>query len=286
MAEDDEKPLAPGLYIVGTPIGNLADITFRAIEVLKQADAIACEDTRHSRKLLDHYGIATRTISYHEHNEAERAAELVERLKVGERVALISDAGTPAISDPGYRIVRAAVEAGARIFPIPGPVAFAAALAASGLPTDQFSFRGFLPARRGERRTVLESVVDSEATEIFYEAPHRLVETLEDVVKTLGAERPIVIARELTKIHEEFIRDSAAEVLERLRSNASIKGEIVLLIGKAGRRAKDRPLDLNSRIGALMVEGVDEKTALKQVAKEAGLSRDELFRELQRNRKR
>ena len=286
MAEDDAKPLAPGLYIVATPIGNLADITFRAVEVLKFADVIACEDTRHSRKLLDHYGVATATVSYHEHNEAERAAELAERLKGGERVALVSDAGTPAISDPGYRIVRAAVEAGVRVFPIPGPVAFAAALAASGLPTDQFSFRGFLPARRGERRTVLESLIDSEATEIFYEAPHRLIESIEDVVAMMGAARPVVIARELTKVHEEFVRGSAAEVLERLRNQPSIKGEIVILIGKATRGAEGRPQDLSSRLATLMVAGVDEKTALKQLAKEIGLSRDELFRELQRTRRR
>lgn len=286
MAEDDAKPLAPGLYIVATPIGNLADITFRAIEVLKHCDLIACEDTRHSRKLLDHYGIATPTISYHEHNESERAAELAQRLRAGERVALISDAGTPAISDPGYRIVRAAVQAGVCVFPVPGPVAFAAALVASGLPTDQFAFRGFLPARRGERRTILESLIDSEATQIFYEAPHRLLETLEDVVRILSTNRPIVVARELTKVHEEFVRGGAAEVVEQIKQQTSTKGEIVLLIGKAARRSRGKTQELGSRLTALIADAVDEKTALKQLAKQAGLSRDELFRELQRHRKR
>lgn len=284
--EADAKPLAPGLYVVATPIGNLDDITVRAISVLKQADVIACEDTRHSRKLLDHYGISTSTISYHEHNEGERAAELIERLQRGERIALISDAGTPGISDPGYRVVRAAVERGIAVIPVPGAVAFAAALAASGLPTDQFAFRGFLPARRGERRSALELIAASEATEIFYEAPHRLIESLEDVVHTLGADRPIVIARELTKVHEEFVRGSAAEVLDKVRQQTSVKGEIVLLIGKAVRRTLGAARDLNARLLSLMAEGVPEKAALKQLAKEAGLSRDELFRELQRSRKR
>jgi 16S rRNA (cytidine1402-2'-O)-methyltransferase len=282
----DAKPLAPGLYIVATPIGNLGDMTLRAISVLKQVDVIACEDTRHTRNLLDHYGIPTATISYHEHNEGERAAELIARLQQGERIALVSDAGTPAISDPGYRVVSAAAEAGIRIIPLPGPVAFATALAASGLPTDEFSFRGFLPARRGERRTALEFIAGSGATEIFYEAPHRLIESLEDVVHILGPERPVVIARELTKVHEEFVRGPAAEVLERFRQQAAVKGEIVLLIGKAMRMVHSKSRDLNSRLDALMADGLDEKGALKQLAKEAGLSRDELFRELQRSRKR
>lgn len=280
----DDAPLAPGLYVVGTPIGNLEDITLRALRVLKQADVIACEDTRHTRKLLEHYGITTATTSYHEHNEAERAAELVERLKTGARVALVSDAGMPGISDPGYRVVRAAIEAGIGIVPAPGPAAFVAALAASGLPTDEFSFRGFLPARSGERRTALETIRESQATEVFYEAPHRLVQAMEDVVSTLGGERPVVIARELTKIHEEFLRGSAGEVLAQLRGRDAIKGEIVLLIGKATKSA--RPVrDVGARLREIMSDGTDEKSALKRMAKETGLSRDELFRELQRRRR-
>src|SRR5437762_7187704 len=203
-AERTDNTLAPGLYLVGTPIGNLDDITLRALRVLKEADLIACEDTRQTQKLLSHYGIEKPTVSYHEHNEAERAAELVARLEQGERIALVSDAGMPGISDPGYRVVALAVERGITVAPIPGAVAFASALAASGLATDAFRFNGFLPAKSGQRKETLESVRTSTVTEIFYEAPHRLLDSLRDVVAALGDERPVVVARELTKIHEEF----------------------------------------------------------------------------------
>ncbi|MGH9555564.1 MAG: 16S rRNA (cytidine(1402)-2'-O)-methyltransferase, partial [Terriglobales bacterium] len=208
---------SPVLYVVATPIGNLEDITLRALRVLKEADLIACEDTRHTRKLLDHYGITTATISYHEHNEAERAAELVEKLNTGTRIALVTDAGMPGVSDPGYRVIALAIRHKISVVPVPGASAVVAALAASGLPTDSFRFAGFLPAKQGQRRKALEQVRDSGSTEVFYETPHRLVECMEDVVEVLGPQRPVVIAREITKLHEEFLRGPAAEVLAALK---------------------------------------------------------------------
>src|SRR2546423_13031749 len=203
--------LAPGLYLVGTPIGNLEDITLRALRVLKEADLIACEDTRQTQKLLNHYGISTRTISYHEHNEMTRAPELVLDLERGARVALVTDAGMPGISDPGYRLISLAVRHHVPVVPIPGASAFLAALVASGLPAASFRFSGFLPPKRGQRRKMIESIKLSPRTQVFYEAPHRVKEAVEDIVEVLGAERHIVLAREATKIHEEFLRGRASE---------------------------------------------------------------------------
>src|SRR5678816_2680865 len=213
---EESSTLAPGLYLVGTPIGNLEDITLRALRILKEADVIACEDTRQTQKLLHHYSIKTKTVSYHEHNEMTRAAELVLDLERGARVALVTDAGMPGISDPGFRLITLAIRHRVSVVPIPGASAYLAALVASGLPTDSFRFSGFLPAKRGERRTILESIKASPRTQVFYEAPHRLVETVEDIVDVLGPERHIVIAREVTKLHEEFLRGRAEEVLETL----------------------------------------------------------------------
>src|SRR5580765_1834326 len=195
--------LAPGLYVVATPIGNLEDITLRALRILKEVDLIACEDTRHTQKLLNHYGITTRTVSYHEHNEASRAEELVQQLKRGLRVALVTDAGMPGISDPGYRVIVFAIENDVPVIPIPGASAFVAALAASGLPTDSFEFRGFLPAKHGQRKQSLENIRNSVLTQVFYEAPHRVKQTIADIAEMLGIKRQIVIARELTKVHEQ-----------------------------------------------------------------------------------
>src|SRR5207247_9102812 len=189
--ERTDNALAPGLYLVGTPIGNLDDITLRALRVLKEADLIACEDTRQTQKLLNHYGISTRTISYHEHNEMTRAPELVLDLERGGRVALVTDAGMPGISDPGFRLISLAIRHRVPVVPIPGASAFLAALVASGLPTDTFRFSGFLPAKRGQRREVLESIKLSPRTQVFYEAPHRVTATLPDVVQILAAERHI-----------------------------------------------------------------------------------------------
>src|ERR1700693_4060645 len=230
---DASRTLAPGLYLVATPIGNLEDITLRALHVLKQADLVACEDPRQTQKLLTHYGLPTRTISYHEHNEMTRAAELVVELEQGARIALVTDAGMPGISDPGYRLISLAIRHRVPVVPIPGASAFLAALVASGMPTDSFRFSGFLPAKRGERRVALEAIKTSPRTQVFYEAPHRLVEAVEDVVEVLGAGRHVVIAREVTKLHEEFLRGRSSEVLENLKARAAVKGEITLLIGKA-----------------------------------------------------
>jgi 16S rRNA (cytidine1402-2'-O)-methyltransferase len=274
------------LYIVGTPIGNLEDITYRAVRVLREAELIACEDTRHTRKLLDHYGIEGKLVSYHEHNEAERAQELVHKLLDGVDVAQVSDAGMPGISDPGFRVITLAIEHGIPVVPVPGPSALLAALSASGLPTDAFEFRGFLPAKSGQRRTALEEVRSAEHTVIFYEAPHRIHEAIDDVVAVLGSERPMVIARELTKVHEEFLRGTAGELANQIH-NRDVKGEITILIGKAvAGQSANVELDLGTRLKEIMREqNVDEKAALKVLAKERGVSKSEVYREVQRGLK-
>jgi 16S rRNA (cytidine1402-2'-O)-methyltransferase len=273
------------LYLVGTPIGNLEDITLRALRVLKEADLIACEDTRHTMLLLDHYGVDKPTVSYHEHNELTRAAELIVRLEQGESIAMVSDAGMPGVSDPGYRLVALAVRHHIKVVPVPGASAFLSALVASGLPTDSFRFSGFLPSKQGARRTLLESIRDSQRTQIFYEAPHRIVEALQDVVELLGTDRHVVVAREVTKLHEEFLRGHAGAVLATLKKRGDVKGEITLLIGKAEdvAQVKTDNKSVGARVRELMqVESLDEKAALKQAAKEFGLSKSEAYRELQR----
>ena len=279
--------LAPGLYLVGTPIGNLEDITLRAVRVLKEADQIACEDTRQTQKLLNHYSITTRTVSYHEHNELTRAPEIVLDLEGGARVALVTDAGMPGISDPGYRLITLAIRHHVPVVPIPGASAFLAALVASGLPTDSFRFNGFLPAKSGQRRQVLESVGASPRTQVFYEAPHRVKETVGDVVATLGPDRQIVIAREVTKIHEEFLRGRAGDILGILNARGDIKGEITLLIGKPedGQQKVAGGVSVRQRLKQIMAEEkLDEKAALKKIAKEMGVSKSEAYRELQRSK--
>jgi len=269
----------PGiLYLVATPIGNLEDITHRAVRVLHEADLIACEDTRQTRKLLDHYGISRPTISYHEHNEAGRAAELASRLAAGARIALVSDAGMPLVSDPGYRLVRAAIEMGVRVEPLPGPSAALAAVAASGLPTDAFYFGGFLPSKPGQRAKVLEALADQHATLIFYEAPHRLLEALETIERVLGP-RPVVVARELTKIHEEFLRGRVGDVLAQLAARDAIKGEITLLIGRAPAPPPD-DTPVEEAVARLMAAGSPRMDAIKQVARQRGLSKREVYDQL------
>ena len=279
----------PALYLVATPIGNLEDITLRALRVLKEVDQIACEDTRQTQKLLNHYGITTRTLSYHEHNEMTRAAELVKDLQEGTSVALVTDAGMPGISDPGFRLISLAIRHHLPVVPIPGASAFLAALVASGLPTDSFRFGGFLPPKSGERRAALEAVKASPCTQVFYEAPHRMIEALAEVVEILGPGRHLVIAREVTKLHEEFLRGRAGEVLETLKSRERVKGEITLLIGKAEEgeaRAPEPPrVSVRQRVEQIMAdEKLDEKAALKKVAKERGVSKSEAYRELQRSK--
>jgi 16S rRNA (cytidine1402-2'-O)-methyltransferase len=289
MTEEAKIP-GPALYLVGTPIGNLEDITLRALRVLKEVDVIACEDTRQTQKLLNHFAITTRTTSYHEHNEMTKSAELVKEMQEGASVALVTDAGMPGISDPGYRLITLAIRHHVPVVPVPGASAFLAALVASGLPTDSFRFSGFLPGKRGERRAALEAVKSSPRTQVFYEAPHRIVEALEDVVELLGEARHVVVAREVTKLHEEFLRGRAVEVLANLKAREAVKGEITLLIGKAEEDARGGAdalvrLSVRQRVEQIMAEEkIDEKAALKRVAKERGVSKSEAYREMQRSR--
>ena len=265
---------------MGTPIGNLEDITFRAVRVLKEADLIACEDTRQTRKLLDRYGIGKPTVSYHEHNEAQRSPELIAKLLNGTSVALVSDAGMPLISDPGYRLVRAAIDSGIRVESVPGASAVLTALAASGLATDSFYFGGFLPAKSGQRLRALEALRDETATLIFYEAPHRIVDTLAAVEQALG-DPPVVVARELTKIHEEFLRGTAAEIRATLAARESVKGEITLLIGKrAGAAEDDTPLA--EAVDACVAQGMSRMEAVKAVAHRRGLPKRAVYGELEK----
>lgn len=271
------------LYLVGTPIGNLEDITLRALRVLKEADLIACEDTRQTQKLLNHYGIRKRLVSYHEHNELTRAAELVIELEQGARVALVSDAGMPLISDPGHRLVGMCLRHGVPVVPVPGPSAFVAALAASGLPVEEFHFIGFLPAKSGERSKALERLAGESRTLVFYEAPHRLLETLRDAHDVLG-DRRAAIARELTKMHEEILRDTLQRLIAQVQARAP-RGEITLLIGPptepAGAALRATNVSLRARVEEIMREqGVDQKAALKQAAKERGISKRTAYQEL------
>jgi 16S rRNA (cytidine1402-2'-O)-methyltransferase len=295
-AHDD--PIAPGLYLVATPIGNLEDITLRALRVLRSADRIACEDTRQTAKLLNHFGISTPTVSYHLHNETGRAEELLQFLKDGARIALVSDAGTPAIADPGAELVAKAIAAGIAVYPIPGASAVLTALVASGLSTERFAFHGFLPSKSGQRRSTLErlraelSAANNPAdepstTHILYETPHRILEALEDIAVALGPTHRIVLARELTKLHEEFLRGPVSEVFATLRQRPTIRGEIVLLLDGTLTTAAAQPTQksLADEVSTLIRSGLSEKDALKQVAKSRGLGKSEAYREWQRTSK-
>lgn len=274
--------MSAALYLIATPIGNLEDITLRALRVLREeVDRIACEDTRHSRKLLDHYGISKPLVSYHDHNESDRTVELLGALRGGERIALISDAGTPLISDPGYRLAAAAAAEGIAVIPIPGPSALLAALCAGGLPTDTFVFGGFLPAKQGQRRKVLEQWAATPATLVFHEAPHRIVETLEDIAAMLG-DRAVVVARELTKLHEEFVRGPATEVAKKLRESGP-RGEITLLIGRAGERPPD-DTPLAEAVERVMATGLERMEAIKFVARERGLAKRDVYQAVEAER--
>ncbi|MFZ0633592.1 MAG: 16S rRNA (cytidine(1402)-2'-O)-methyltransferase [Acidobacteriaceae bacterium] len=287
-----DEPLAPGLYLVSTPIGNLEDITLRALRVLRSVDRIACEDTRQTRKLLDRYEISTPTISSHEHNEAARSRQLIEELRVGARIAVVSDAGTPGISDPGMVLAAAAIAAGIAVYPIPGSSAALAALVASGLDTERFLFFGFLPSKAGARRTAVEKLAattSQQTTIVFYEAPHRIAETLGDFQFIWGPACRVVLARELTKIHEEFVRGTIAEIRVQIAGRPSLRGEMVLLVEAppftpAGAAAST---SLVAQLAELArSEQLSEKDALKRIARERGVSKSELWRELQRERAR
>jgi 16S rRNA (cytidine1402-2'-O)-methyltransferase len=283
----------PGtLFIVATPIGNLEDITQRALRVLREVDLVACEDTRHTRKLLNHFGIDQKTISYHEHNERERAEELCDLIGSGKSVALVSDAGTPLINDPGYRIVTAAIERGFSVAPVPGPAAFIAALGASGLATGEFFFGGFLPARANARQAKLEELRSISATLVFYEAPHRIAAALKDAAEVLGKRRAVV-ARELTKLHEEFVRGTLNELVEHFSKAGTARGEMVLVISGEAQASSVSNLEqtstelLAARVNELEREGLNSKDALKRAARELGIKRAEAYRIMtaQKNRR-
>jgi len=301
LVSNDQAPLAPGLYLVATPIGNLGDITLRALDVLRRVDRIACEDTRQTQKLLNHFEITTQTVSCHEHNEHQRAAELIAALKAGGRIAVVSDAGMPGISDPGSELAAAAIAAGVPVIPIPGANAALSALVASGLPTGEFHFVGFLPEKAGARRTKLEILAEEvqragcARTLVLYEAPHRILETLADLESVWGPQLLVVVARELTKIHEEFLRGTVAEARQELASRDRIRGEITLLVearpSTRGQGAGSASEKISERLARMQAEAgpnvkIDEKEALKRLAKELGQSKSELYRELQRERAR
>ncbi|MCW5959785.1 MAG: 16S rRNA (cytidine(1402)-2'-O)-methyltransferase [Pyrinomonadaceae bacterium] len=268
------------LYLVATPIGNLGDITYRAVEILRTVDLIACEDTRRSGILLKHLNIKNRLISYHEHNELQRSEELIKLIQSGRSVAIISDAGTPGISDPSFRIIEKAHEIGASVIPIPGAVAFVCAAVVSGLPTDSIFFGGFLPSRKGERRKRLAEISNIPATILFYEAPHRVGKSLLDCFEILG-NRKCAVVRELTKIHEEIIRGDL-ETLSARFAKEKLRGEIVLVIARSTTGAKILPgsLSLPERVNELESENIDRKSALKIAAKEFGLSKSEAYRQM------
>lgn len=284
MPAEVEAKMPGTLYLVATPIGNLQDITLRALEVLRTADVIACEDTRHTRKLLTHFRISSHVVSYHEHNERERAEQLVDRLIAGEAVALVSDAGTPGIADPGFRIVRRAIEAGVDVIAVPGAVAFVNAAIASGIATDSIFFGGFLPSKKGERRKRLEEVRDIPATLAFYEAPHRLAKSLADCAEVLG-DREAAVARELTKLHEEIARGTLAELAKKVTETA-VKGEIVLVIERDTHEIRPSTTAMIAdRVTELEAQGIESKAALKKAAKEFGVSKSEAYRQVKVKRR-
>jgi 16S rRNA (cytidine1402-2'-O)-methyltransferase len=267
----------PGtLYVVATPIGNLEDITLRAIRVLKEVDLIAAEDTRHTQSLLGHYGIRSPLTSYHEHNERVKARQLVDRLERGESVALVSDAGSPAISDPGFHLVREAVRAKIPVVPVPGASALAAVLSASGLPIDRFAFEGFLPAKKRERREKLQSLREEARTLVFYEAPHRLKESLSDIHSALGP-REIVLAREVTKLHEEFIRGPITDVIARVRDQ-EVRGEMTLVVSGSSGEAAPSAETLQADIRKLQADGLRVKEIAEILGEQYGYSKKEIYR--------
>jgi len=267
----------PGaLYIVATPIGNLEDITLRALRILKEVDLIAAEDTRHTRKLLDHYGIDKPLTSCHEHNEKTKARDLVARLERGENVALVSDAGTPTLSDPGYRLVRQAVEAGVNVVPVPGPSALTAALGASGLPTDRFVFEGFLPAKKGERRKRLNKLREETRTLVFYEAPHRIKESLADLLEILG-DRELVLGREITKVYEEFIRGRLSEVIVQAE-HRELRGEITLVVTGVEQESAPGEDRIKTEIRKLQRKGLRVKEIAEVLGEKFSYPKREVYR--------
>jgi len=266
------------LYIVATPIGNLEDITLRAVRMLKEADLIAAEDTRHTRHLLDRYSIDTQLTSYHDHNKEEKAPVLVSRMLDGKNVALVSDAGTPGISDPGYFLINLAIEQNIPVVPIPGATAAIAALSISGLPTDSFAFEGFLPAKQHARQKRLQELSTEERTLIFYEAPHKIIKTVEDMLEIFG-DRQAVITRELTKIHEETIRGMLSDILKRLQTG-TIKGEFTILVHGVSAEPRKKDIDTAAYLKNLMLHrGMTKKDAVVAAAEELGLPKRIVYQE-------
>lgn len=276
MSEAQGTVNAGTLYVVATPIGNLEDITYRAVRTLKEVDLIAAEDTRHSRKLLAHFGIKKTLISYHDHNERQRQEELLKRLLAGEKLALISDAGTPCIADPGYRLIASCHAAGITVVPIPGPSALITALSAAGVNTDRFAFEGYLPQRAKARADLLRKLVGEQRTLVFYETPHRLAATLNDLVEIMGGGQPLVVARELTKLYEEFFRGTAAEAVRRFAQEPA-RGELVLILSPGSEGPQMNVRDALRRL--LSESDLSRREAVKLIAREYGLPSSEVYRE-------
>lgn len=275
LTSDDS--LEAGLYICPTPIGNLEDITIRVLKVLALADIVAAEDTRHSIRLLNHYGIRKKLVSYHEHNLKKRGPEIIEEIRAGKAVALVSDAGMPGISDPGADILRLCVDAALKVVVLPGPTASVTALVASGLRTDRFTFWGFPERQGGRRKDQLEAMLDQEGTAILYESPHRIESTLKDLLEA-GGDRPVVLAREITKRYEEYLRGNLTEVIARI-AERPLKGEMVLLFeGSPGRNTPE--VDEEGRLKQLIEEGLPKKEIARILAKETGKSRNEIYQSL------
>ena len=270
------------LYVVATPIGNMADITFRAIQTLKDVACIAAEDTRHTRRLLMHYAIRNSMISLHEHNENQRADALIKRLKRGESIALVSDAGTPTLSDPGYRLIREAIASGIRVVPIPGASAVLASLCASGLPTDAYVFMGFLPRKEGKRQKILKSLVNEKKTMVFFESPRRISVLISDLIRRLG-DRQGVLSREMTKRHEEFVRGNLTEILDVLADRLEIKGECTLVV-KGGALQKIPGVEaLREEITqGLQCDGLRLSSLVKNIADRYGLPKKQIYTEAQK----
>ncbi|MGP1385476.1 MAG: 16S rRNA (cytidine(1402)-2'-O)-methyltransferase [Thainema sp.] len=265
------------LYIVGTPIGNLEDMTFRAIQVLQQVDVIAAEDTRHTGKLLQHFQVTTPQISYHDHNRASRTPELVDRIQQGAAIALVTDAGMPGISDPGYDLVKACVEANLSVVPIPGVSAVITGLSACGLPTDRFVFEGFLPAKGQERRDRLDAIAVESRTIVLYESPHRLKQTLTDLAETLDADRPITLARELTKLHEEFWRGSLQSALDHVEQQQPQGEYTVIIQGTTQSEPLLSESALKAELQDLIQQGLSRSQASRQLAQRTSLSRRQIY---------
>lgn len=282
----DDAPLEPGLYLVPTPIGNLEDITLRALRVLSSCDLVAAEDTRRVRKLLNHFDIAVKTLSYREHNRVRATPQIIDAIRNGSAVALVSDAGTPCVSDPGAELVAACASAGLKVIPLPGPCAAVAAVAASGFPADNFAFLGFPPARKAARLKMLESVRGRPETLVFYEAPHRVAASLADMLEALGDRRAVAF-RELTKLHEERIGDSISAILDELQSRGEVRGEFALVVAGAGEEKESIQLDdreLERRYRILLAEGTDPRAALKALAEASGRPKRELYDLLRRDK--